>query len=103
MGLDFMLCYKDTCLVDFNITHNVSGMWCKAGCYEALYESENKKAKDVVGFLIEALNEMILHPFDYEKLEPDNGWGTYKDAIHWLLDVSIACTKYPDATIRVDR
>ena len=30
-----------------NITHNLVGMWKAAGCYDALYKSEGKRARNV--------------------------------------------------------
>lgn len=90
-------------IVDYNITHNVSRMWRRAGCYEALYESHGKAALDVVPALEEAVRRMRAEPDEYRKLDAPNGWGVYEQALGWLENVLADCKAYPLAVIEVSR
>ena len=90
-------------IVDYNITHNVSRMWRRAGCYEALYESSGKLAKDIVPALEEAVRRMRAEPDEYTRLNSPNGWGTYAHALPWLERVLADCKAYPLAVIEADR
>lgn len=88
-------------LLDKNITHNVSAMWRKAGCYEALYDSDGDRAKDHLESVQAAITAMLGDPKGYRELEPDNGWGDYSGAVEWLQEVRDAMERYPLARIRV--
>lgn len=90
-------------ILEHNITHNISCMWRRAGCYEALYESHGKLAQDVVPVLEEAVRRMRAEPDEYRKLDSPNGWGTYRKALPWLESVLADCKEYPLAVIEVDR
>jgi len=86
-----------------NITHNCSGMWSAAGCYEALYESEGKRAFEIVEVVRSALRWMAAHPSECRAREAKNGWGTFEQALPWLRRLLRALEEYPDAVIRVSR
>jgi hypothetical protein len=86
-----------------NFTHNTTPMWRKAGCYDALYNSQGKKASEVVGALRQARDAMLAHPEVYRALDPPNGWGKFDDAYPWLCEVVEHFTAHPDAIIRVSR
>lgn len=86
-------------LFDTNATHNLIPMWSKAGVYEALYRSAGRNAGDIIETLQAGLNDMIQNPYDYRALNPENGWGTYEEAVIWLTDVLNACIRFPLATI----
>ena len=110
MSLDFYLitdacphCLRGDERVSFNMTHNVAPMWRLAGCYEALYEGEGKKASDVLPTLLVAADHMEAHAEQYLPLNPLNRWGSYDGAIGWLRHVIAACQENPDALIRVSR
>jgi hypothetical protein len=38
---------------------------------------------------------------EYQKLNPENGWGSYETALAFLEEIINACEEYPDATIRI--
>ena len=86
-----------------NITHNVSPMWSKAGCYEALYESHGKPASEYIEVLRAAVADMEAKPDEYKALDASNGWGRYIHALPWLQEWLEACEKHPKATIYVSR
>lgn len=85
----------------FNYTHNVVPMWKKAGCYDALYESSGLRAKEVLLALKLGLMDMLGNPAEYTALNPENGWGDYESATHFLVSVIIAFAENPDAIIGV--
>jgi hypothetical protein len=86
-----------------NITHNVNKMWMNAGCYDALYNSEGKKAKTISKILFKAIINMEENKEKYEKLNSPNGWGLYIDALPWLKELYSACMQYPDSIICVSK
>jgi hypothetical protein len=88
-------------LYEANITHNVTPMWRKAGVYEALYKSDGKMAKEVGDVIKRGVCLMELHPDEYKKLNPPNGWGSYEGALEFLFEFAMACDRYPKAIIRV--
>lgn len=67
-------------IVDYNITHNVSRMWQRAGCHEALYESHGKRAQEIVSALEEAVRRMRAEPDEYRKLDAPNRCAPYEPA-----------------------
>ncbi len=102
MSLDFYL-EKRVEVYSGNCTHNVTPMWHKAGCYDALYNSGGLEAKDIIPFLEKAVYEMEEKPSIYEKLNPENGWGSYTIALEYLREVLCACRENPDTTIRISK
>lgn len=82
-----------------SITGNLVPMWEKAGCYEALYKSNGKQARDVMPVIATALADMEKHPATYKVLNPASGWGNYDDAVTFLREVRAACEDAPLATI----
>lgn len=112
MSLDFYLTisvdtggsepYTQT-LFDANITHNVVPMWDKAGVTDALYESHDKQAKDIIDALECGVAAMEADPAGYEALNPPNGWGSYERALPWLRNVLAQCKAHPNATIGISR
>lgn len=104
MSLDISLTeVRLTCIFDANYTHNVTPMWHLAGCYEALYESHGKQAREVLPAIHDALHRMRGNPAAYIKLNPKNGWGSYDTAVEWLAKLYVEFCKHPDATIGVSR
>jgi hypothetical protein len=84
---------------DWNYTHNVSDMWREAGCYEALYESNDKRAREILPDLQKAVQAMTDDPEKYKDMNPPNGWGDYSSALSWLQEIRSACERYPNARI----
>ena len=86
-----------------NITHNLHAMWREAGCEDALYESAGKKAADILPTLDAAIAAMRADPPRFERHNAPNGWGLYKHALPWLVELAEACRKSPEAEIEVSR
>lgn len=103
MSLDFTLKIDNEEIFDANMTHDVTPMWHKAGCYDALYMSDGQKAMDVRDIIVDAVVDMMKYKKEYQKLDSPNGWGTYDDAFKFLLSVAVACCDFPEAIIGVDK
>ena len=88
---------------EFNITHNVTAMWEKAGCYDALYESHGKLVSEILPDLSSALQKMQDNPAEFIALNPANGWGSYPVAVQFLSEVIDEFCKYPKAVVVVSR
>jgi hypothetical protein len=84
-----------------NITHNVIPMWRKAGVFEALYESNGKRASDYIETLRVGVADFERNYPEYEKLNAANGWGLAENALPWLKEVFVAFERNPEAIIRV--
>ena len=87
-----------------NITHNVAGMWQKAGVYSALYESDGLTITPEYIAVIEQGVAAMERDFDeYRKLDTPNGWGTAIQALPWLKEWLEACRRNVGAQIHVSR
>jgi len=109
VSLDFYLQYIDedtfetSEIYSRNITHNLTGMWNKAGIYDSLYNSHRMRPKEIIGLLRSGLAHMEDNPAEYRLLEPENGWGSYENALEFLRDVIAICSRYPNATIGISK
>jgi len=79
----------------FNITYNVSNMFYKHN-EKGIRELYGKNGKEGVIFLLDLINFFVYNYKDLKKLEPDNGWGTYKDTLCILINMLEASYKYPN-------
>lgn len=104
MSLDISLrATVETTVLDKNITGNLAPMWREAGVFDALYESEGLKARDVLATVEEGLALMKSDPDRFRQFDAPNGWGTYEHAVSFLEELVEAFTKHPDGTISVWR
>lgn len=90
-------------LADKNITHNLVGMWRCAGVYDALYQSEGKKAADILPALEVGVDFMLENETECRKYDASNGWGCYEHALPFLQEMVEACRNFPKARIGVSR
>ena len=77
-----------------NMTWNVAEMYYKA-MGKSLLDLDNLLVKDVVPILAAGICNMIKNKSDYVKLNPPNGWGSYDDALEFLMEILKECTKNP--------
>ena len=103
MSYDIYLTHKDTPSSEIgNMTCNVAPMYNKAFNEESWSKYLNgKKGRECQSRLIEAIGRMKLQPEEYKKLEPDNGWGSYKGALEFLNEILSACEEFPEMTISI--
>jgi len=89
-----------------NITHNLGKMAIAAGIYEALWRPEKigiTKASQLIEPLTKGIKLMKDDPKRFEKMNPENGWGTYSGFVPWVERYLNACKEYPEADIMVSR
>lgn len=107
MSLDFYLKDADgEYLFSANMTHNLNKMAEAAGLYKVLWRPEELgiiKAHECVSPLITGLVKLIISPEDYKQYNSPNGWGMYEHFVPFVLEVLMACQKYPEATVEVSR
>jgi len=88
------------------ITHNMREMAKEANVYSACWEPEKinaVNARDIIPTLKKGIKNMKARPDHYKQSNPLNGWGSYNLFLSWLEEYLIACEKFPDAIIEVDR
>ena len=107
MSLDIWLTetitIEDATVVSKNITHNLNEMWQQLGIYDALYNSEGKKAKDVLPVMREGLRLMIENPVHFKRFSAPNGWGTYEQALPWLVELVAEFEEHPNGVIGISK
>lgn len=85
--------------INTNYTNNVIPMWKEAGCYDALYRSSGKLAKEILPELGKAWQDMLNNPEKYKAMNPSNNWGDYHGALAFLEGIMEWCAYYPLAEI----
>lgn len=83
-----------------NYTYNVSPMYRKA-MNMSLSDFHGMNAKDAIMILENGIKEMECNGDEYEKLNPENGWGDYKGALNYIKRLLDSCRENPDAIIYV--
>lgn len=76
--------------MSLNITYNLGPMFNEAfgakgsDWYDLL---EGKKGEDIIPLIDKAIDNMVLNPYHYKKFDASNGWGTYEQALPWLIQL----------------
>lgn len=83
-----------------NYTYNISPMYQKA-MNISLYNFDGMKASEAIDILQKGLIDMTNNSLEYEKLNPENGWGDYQGAMNYLSKLLVECRKHPHSTIHV--
>ena len=85
-----------------NITYNLAPMYYKCidinGGLKAL---NGMKCKDAVPVLNRAIDDLIENKEEYEKLNPENGWGSYEGLLKSLKSLRIACLENPSGKVEI--
>ncbi len=98
--------YETECVFTANITHNLGEMANAANIYHACWHPEEinaTKASDILPLLEKGFEDMKARPDYFKKFDSPNGWGMYVDFLPWVEAYIIACKKYPNAIIKVNR
>lgn len=107
MSLDISLsAMKETCVFEYNITHNLNTMAEDAGIYKHLWSPEEigiTHASQLIEPLTKGLELLRSDRERFEKFNPENGWGNYDDLVEFVENYLIACIKNPDAKISASR
>lgn len=103
MSLDISI--KATRIVeifDRNITYNLAPMYYKCIDKELGFKKiNNMSCKEALPILNSAINDLIENQEEYEKLNPENGWGTYDGLLEAIKDMRNCCEDNPDGIIDV--
>ena len=101
MSLNIGISAKRTIeIFDRNITYNLSKMYykCIPGGFKAL---DGMSCKEALPILQKAINDLIENQEEYEKLNPENGWGTYDGLLQAIKDMRNCCEDNLDGIIDV--
>lgn len=103
MSLDVSVKARRTVEVyEDNITYNLAPMYYKCidinGGLKAL---NGMKCKNAVPVLNRAIDDLIENKEEYEKLNPENGWGSYEGLLKSLKNLRIACLENPSGKVEV--
>ena len=88
-----------------NITGNLRLMAEKAKLERVLWhpydvvENSDFKAKDIVVPLGEGLLYLLKNEQSLQKLNPENGWGSYSVLTQFVISYLEACLTFPDASV----
>lgn len=88
-------------VVSQNITHNLREMWSACNVYDSLYQSNGKRAYEVLDNLKKGSQMMKDNPAYFKEFNASNSWGLYKQAVPWLDELIIGFEKHPDAVIGI--
>jgi hypothetical protein len=89
--------------IEDNITNNLAEMADKAGLYEPLWNSNGKKASEILADLeigVCNLGEMSFD--DIKKYTPSNGWGDVHSLRQFTKNIISCCKIFPDAVVMSD-
>lgn len=85
-----------------NMTSNVAGMWRLASPdTDGLKGLHGKMAGEAIQPLSKAVLRMRADPDAYAPLEPSNNWGSYDEALAFMVRILKACREHPWLTIEV--
>lgn len=103
MSLDVSVKARRTVEVyEDNITYNLAPMYYKCidinGGLKAL---NGMKCKNAVPVLNRAIDDLIENKEEYEKLNPENGWGSCEGLLKSLKNLRIACLENPSGKVEV--
>lgn len=84
----------------FNMTSNVGPMYHAAGGLQ-IGDLDKKTAVEVLDKVRPAYAYMLTHPDEMRALEPENGWGTYEDALKFLREIIATCLDHPECFVEV--
>jgi len=113
MSLDVdLMVVQPTSVYSANITHNLGMMANEVvlsnglNLYQVLWRPDECnfiKAKDISSLLDEGWNILMADPERFQKLDPPNGWGSYKGLCDFVYKYRNACWDNPDAELRISR
>ena len=82
----------------FNYTYNVAEMWYKVFPDDkGMVYIDGMTGDRAFEKINKAFNYLIKNRKDMLKLEPGNGWGSHQGFLYFLMDLMIACMRYPNS------
>lgn len=85
-----------------NITYNLAPMYYKCIDIDGGLKALNgMKCRDAIPVLNRAIDDLIENKEEYEKLNPENGWGSYEGLLKSLKSLRIACLENPSGKVEI--
>lgn len=86
--------------IEDNITNNLAEMADKAGLYEPLWNSNGKKASEILADLITGVRNLEeMSADDVRKYTPTNSYGSWNGLVTFTENVITCCKIFPDAVV----
>ena len=93
---------REIIIFEANITYNLSDMYYKCLDKESgLKIFDGMNCKEALPVLQKAIEDLIDNKEEYEKLNPENGWGSYEHLLGTFLDMRKCCIDNPDGIIEL--
>ena len=100
MSYDISLVKEIEVTVVGNQTYNTTPMFSKCIGHR-LRDFDGQNAGEVAPKLLEGILNMTESPDIYRAMNPENGWGSFDGALHYLATFYKACIENPDTIVRV--
>lgn len=84
-------------VLDENYTWNVAPMFMES-VGSTPNDWDGKSAFDVATICARILRDFELDPEKFQRLNPENGWGSFEGAKAFIAKIKIACEAAPKAT-----
>ena len=93
---------REVSIYETNITYNLSDMYYKCLDKEkGLKIFDEMTCKEALPILQKAIEDLIQNKEEYEKLNPENGWGSYEGLLKRFIEMKKCCIDNPDGIIEL--
>lgn len=93
---------REISIFEANITYNLSPMYYKCLDKElGLKIFDKMTCKEALPILQKAIEDLIDNKEEYEKLNPENGWGNYEGLLITFLEMRKCCIDNPDGILEL--
>lgn len=93
---------REVSIFETNITYNLSDMYYKCVDKEkGLKIFDNMSCQETLPILQKAIEDLIDNKEEYQKLNPENSWGSYEHLLGTFLNMRKCCIDNPDGIIEL--
>ena len=93
---------REVSIYEANITYNLADMYYKCLDKElGLKIFNNMSCKKAIPILQKAIKDLIKNKKEYEKLNPENGWGSYDLLLRTFKEILKCCEENLDGKIEL--
>lgn len=90
-------------IYEANITYNLAPMYYKAIDKDlGLKKLKSMNCEKALPIINKAIDDMVKNKQEYEKLNPENGWGTYEGLLKTFREIREVCEDNPDGIFDMD-
>lgn len=93
---------REIIIYESNITYNLVDMYYK--CLDkklGLKILDKMSCKEAIEIIQSAIKDLQENKEEYEKLNPENGWGSYEGLLKTFIDINRCCIDNPDGIIEL--